>query len=62
MGPLVNKGEIFQQYALMGETVTKDAKINAFFTITEDGKQGAIRSSSNPNAKKLASQSQAAAT
>ena len=55
MGPLVNKGEIFQQYALMGETVTKDAKINAFFTITEDGKQGAIRSSSNPNAKKLAS-------
>ena len=55
MGPLVNKGEIFQSYGLIGETVTRDAQIGAFFTITEDGKQGAIRSSSNPNAKKLAS-------
>ena len=52
MGPFVNKGEIFQTFALTGETVTKDAQINAFFTITEDGKQGVIRSSSNPNAKK----------
>ena len=35
MGPLVNKGEVYQHYYFNGETVTRNAQINAFFEITE---------------------------
>ena len=35
MGPLVGKGEMYQAFQLQGQSVTRNAQVNAFFTIYE---------------------------
>ena len=37
MGPLVGQGEVYQAFQLQGQTVTRNAQVNTFFTIYEEG-------------------------
>jgi len=40
MGPLVGNGEVYHAYKLQGQSVTRNAQVNAFFKIYEDVQGG----------------------
>ena len=48
MAPYVGEGPVFQVFDILDQSVTRNAKVNAFFTIYEDGKQPNDRFSDNP--------------